>query len=91
MFIHSGLDPAGPIFLNNVAAGLTRNSGHFVDVIHTGGLFLGIRKPLGHVDFYVNGGIIQPGCKKEKCTCSVVRTALWVIMYECVSTSQGFP
>ena len=39
----------------------------FVDVIHTdagpiisGGL--GLMQPSGHVDFYPNGGIQQPGC-----------------------------
>lgn len=39
----------------------------FVDVIHTdagpiisGGL--GLMQPSGHVDFYPNGGVQQPGC-----------------------------
>jgi hypothetical protein len=36
-----------------------------VHVIHTNGesLFgLGMKKPLGHVDLFVNGGNSQPGC-----------------------------
>jgi len=36
-----------------------------VEVIHTNGesLFgLGMRKALGHVDLFVNGGNSQPGC-----------------------------
>ena len=58
----SGLDPAGPLFTNNVDAGLTTESGRFVDVIHTDGLVFGLMNQLGHVDFYVNGGAYQPGC-----------------------------
>jgi len=60
----TGLDPAGPCFdtyseeirLNSECAG-------FVDVIHTAGLWLGLMNPSGHVDFYPNGGSVQPGCK----------------------------
>jgi len=39
-----------------------------LDVVHTNGGDLvdgnaGIYDPLGHVDFYVNGGVKQPGCE----------------------------
>lgn len=35
----------------------------FVDVIHTAGGTFGYVKPIGHVDFYPNGGKApQPGC-----------------------------
>ena len=46
----------------------------FVDIIHTdaGGILglemsasggLGLYRPCGHVDFYPNGGKMQPGCR----------------------------
>jgi len=31
-------------------------------VIHTAGLTLSFVEPQGHVDFYPNGGLVQPGC-----------------------------
>jgi len=64
----SGLDPAGPLF-ENFPSSVRLDSGdaEFVDVIHTnadsllwGGL--GAYEPMGHVDFYPNGGRMQKGC-----------------------------
>ncbi|KAJ8666850.1 hypothetical protein QAD02_008512 [Eretmocerus hayati] len=64
----TGLDPAQPCFTSaNESLKLDREDADFVDVIHTnanrillGGL--GLQKPLGHIDFYPNGGKIQLGC-----------------------------
>ena len=49
------------------AAGLEPTDADFVDVIHTMGkagpiMDFGTLKPLGHADFYANGGAMQPGC-----------------------------
>jgi hypothetical protein len=41
--------------------------GEFVDIIHTTGLSVAIFRTLGHVDFYVNGGIKQKGCFFDQC------------------------
>lgn len=59
----SALDPAGPLFnLVNTSNRLSKASAKFVHVIHTNGGGLGILEPLGHADYYVNGGRIQPAC-----------------------------
>lgn len=64
----TALDPAGPSFDDrDVSAGVNPSCAVFVDVIHTNGRPLelggaGTFRPLGHVDFYANGGIDQPGC-----------------------------
>ncbi|KAK2183618.1 hypothetical protein NP493_303g00006 [Ridgeia piscesae] len=71
----TGLDPAGPKYSGNEDAGLVARSADFVDVIHTGANLLGIMSPVGHVDFYPNGGKHQPGCHGSmyfKCNVSIL-------------------
>jgi len=63
----TGLDPAGPAFetpyLKDAAERLDSTDADFVDIIHTCAGSLGILRPIGHVDFYPNGGTFrQPGC-----------------------------
>ncbi|CAG9800683.1 unnamed protein product [Chironomus riparius] len=64
----TGLDPAGPLFEgSHIAARLDESDAEFVDVIHSNGENLilgglGSWQPMGHVDFYPNGGKIQHGC-----------------------------
>lgn len=59
----TGLDPAMPLF---VTAGLDDkldpSDAAFVDVIHTNAMVQGKLERCGHADFYMNGGIYQPGC-----------------------------
>lgn len=61
-------DPAGPYFENTPAeVRLDKSDADFVDIIHThaaklGDASVGILAPIGHVDFYPNGGDFQPGC-----------------------------
>ncbi|XP_003427888.3 pancreatic triacylglycerol lipase [Nasonia vitripennis] len=65
----TGLDPAQPCFIN-VDSSLKIDKAHadFVDIIHTQGgkrdnnEAFGLNAVLGHVDFYVNGGLLQPAC-----------------------------
>ncbi|GBN05824.1 Lipase member I, partial [Araneus ventricosus] len=58
------LDPAGPLYeLNNKEQQLYYTDAKFVDVIHTSdeltGQGLGKFDPIGHMDFYPNGGRVQ--------------------------------
>ncbi|CAH2050586.1 unnamed protein product, partial [Iphiclides podalirius] len=60
----TGLDPALPLFtLGNKDARLDKHDARHVEVIHTCGGYLGFASPLGHIDFYPNGGTRQPGCR----------------------------
>lgn len=63
-----GLDPAAPLFESqDPRARLDLTDAMFVDVIHSNGENLilgglGSWQPMGHVDFYPNGGRMQKGC-----------------------------
>ncbi|GLV44425.1 uncharacterized protein CBL_10229 [Carabus blaptoides fortunei] len=71
----TGLDPASPLFkLNHFRdkrKKLDVTDARYVDVIHTDGspVFtdgFGLLEPVGHVDFFPNGGREQPGCNDVK-------------------------
>ncbi|KAJ6626577.1 Pancreatic triacylglycerol lipase, partial [Pseudolycoriella hygida] len=64
----TGLDPAMPKFDFVAPDGrLDTSDAQFVDVIHSCAGTLGIKKSIGHVDFYPNNGeAIQPGCTGVK-------------------------
>ncbi|XP_037128327.1 inactive pancreatic lipase-related protein 1-like [Syngnathus acus] len=71
----TGLDPTEPYFHGtNAAVRLDTTDAAFVDVIHTDGspfatkLGLGMSQPIGHVDFYPNGGELMPGCNANRGT-----------------------
>ncbi|XP_015366053.1 PREDICTED: pancreatic lipase-related protein 2-like [Diuraphis noxia] len=57
------LEPAQPNFKESQKnERVDVDSGQFVIVLHTSTMFFGMRQPVGHVDFYFNGGQIQPSC-----------------------------
>ncbi|XP_035213036.1 inactive pancreatic lipase-related protein 1-like isoform X2 [Stegodyphus dumicola] len=59
----TGLDPATYLFSNISPRGkLDRSDAVFVDVIHTDAGGIGMVETVGHVDFYPNGGEVQPQC-----------------------------
>lgn len=63
-----GLDPAFPLYNSgSPSTRLSSADAKFVDVIHTDGGVLGHPWPLGHADFYPNGGVpLQPGCAQQE-------------------------
>lgn len=75
-----GLDPAGALF-EGTKVSLSHRDAKYVDVIHTNGgpiwtFKLAFSKPMGHVDFYPNGGSNQPNCSiYPKINITVLKTA----------------
>lgn len=78
------LDPAAPLF-DNTSSSVTEKDAAYVDVIHTSGGDmivvgqLGIERPVGHVDFYPNGGMMQPGCKPLDIACDHLRAPAYFL------------
>lgn len=65
----TGLDPASPKFDNVLLPKnerLNESDADFVDVIHTDAGYYGFKTPIGTVDFYPNGGGLQPGCNPDE-------------------------
>lgn len=57
------LDAALPLFsINNPEARVNSEDAIYVESIHTNAGSLGFDQPLGHANFYPNGGSSQPGC-----------------------------
>ncbi|XP_037775131.1 pancreatic lipase-related protein 2-like [Penaeus monodon] len=72
----TGLDPAEPYFNDtHPVTRLDPSDADFVDIIHTDDspilgfpLSVGMTQPIGHLDFFPNGGHNQPGCMGDvKC------------------------
>lgn len=58
-----GLDPASVLFdFEDTNKRLADTDADYVQVIHTDGGHYSIEYPIGHADFYPNGGRQQPGC-----------------------------
>ena len=66
--LFKGLDPADTVWAwIDPSTRLDITDGEFVDIMHTnGGNYtegeIAFDQPMGHVDFYVNGGEKQPSC-----------------------------
>nr|CAD7198397.1 unnamed protein product [Timema douglasi] len=97
----TGLDPAYPEYGRRNALGrLNTLDAEFVDVIHTDSGQLGFPNPIGHIDFFPNGGRrTQPGCDmvtllkrgvyEEILACGHMRA--WKYYAESVNNEMGFP
>ncbi|XP_043280757.1 pancreatic lipase-related protein 2 isoform X2 [Venturia canescens] len=100
----TGLDAAYPLYMNTGSKGhLAASDATFVDVIHTDGGVFGFLRPLGHADFYPNGGRpLQPGCTLDTLISMGVTRLLnqyivcghnraWRFYAESVTNPHGFP
>lgn len=68
----TALDPAGYPFTvtTPINERLTADDADYVEVIHTNAGGSGFLSPCGHVDYYPNGGRLQPGCSDNDNNCS---------------------
>ncbi|XP_011165027.1 lipase member H-B [Solenopsis invicta] len=81
------LDPASPLF-NEKGPGerIDKSDAARVQVIHTS--TLGLEDPLGHADFYPNGGKDQPGCNFLSLSCPHSRS--YEYYAESILNPRGF-
>lgn len=61
-----GLDPARPLLRPGLMNRLDAGDADFVEVIHTNAGYYGEVGRVGHVDFCVNGGKVQPFCEDRE-------------------------
>lgn len=87
----TGLDPAMPFFVTvSKDQKLDSSDAEFVDVFHTNAFVQGKIESIGHIDFYMNGGVTQPGCweKKNPFGCDHHRAAMYFA--ESINSQLGF-
>ncbi|XP_055608000.1 phospholipase A1-like [Uranotaenia lowii] len=85
------LDPAKPMFdMGKPTDRLAETDANYVEVIHTNGGKLGLFDPVGHTDFYPNGGQKQPGCWGWWFGSSCSHGRAWEFYAESIVSMVGF-
>nr|XP_018917471.1 PREDICTED: phospholipase A1-like isoform X1 [Bemisia tabaci] len=87
----TGLDPARPCFNGKPAKDrLDVTDAEYVEIVHTCADYLGLLQPIGHIDFYPNGGsLVQPGCSYyDVGACSHARSFQYYA--EALTTNRSF-
>lgn len=83
----TGVDPSINVFGELDASGrLDATDAVFVDAIHTNRSLV----PVGHVDFYPNGGVSQPGCPDPDPTNCCHHCRAVYLMAESITSTVGF-
>ncbi|KAH1017512.1 phospholipase A1 member A [Dendroctonus ponderosae] len=87
----TGLDPALPgyLFASNDEK-LDKSDAEFVDVYHTSAFMQGKAQESGHIDFYFNGGSVQPGCWQEESFLSCNHHRAPIYYAESINSLAGF-
>lgn len=68
-----GLDPASMLFdFLETEERLCDTDADYVQIVHTDSGHYSFEFPIGHADFYPNGGKRQPGCTKKNAITSLV-------------------
>ncbi|XP_071566062.1 phospholipase A1 [Temnothorax nylanderi] len=82
-----GLDPARPLVRPGLVNRLDAGDADFVEVMHTNAGYYGEVGRVGHVDFCVNGGKVQPFCADREMyqLCSHV----WAVCFMAQSVDDG--
>ncbi|XP_072162136.1 pancreatic triacylglycerol lipase-like [Bemisia tabaci] len=86
----SALDPAWPLFDTMTTYAEERldiTDADFLDVYHTNAGYKGQLTSIGHVDFYANHALLQPGCGTNS-SCNHVRAVYYYA--ESIYTKVGF-
>ncbi|XP_055857623.1 pancreatic triacylglycerol lipase-like [Episyrphus balteatus] len=87
----TGLDPALPFFATSQNdLKLDSSDAEFVDVVHTNAGIYGKIESCGHVDFYMNGGQMQPACNGSKNIPLCSHTMAPVYFKESIKSLDGF-
>lgn len=88
----TGLDPAGVLFQNSPTDfRLDSSDARSVQIVHTSGGYLGFSDPLGHRDFFPNGGSWpQPGCQLDYASVCSHRRAYYYFAEAVRSDGRGF-
>ncbi|KAK0076501.1 hypothetical protein PV325_005270 [Microctonus aethiopoides] len=91
----TGLDAGGPTFetphLNDPKDRLDETDAVFVDSIHTCIGIVGFIQPIGHIDFYPNGGLLpQPGCPPADPTVLCSHLIAFVFMFNSIKYPDQF-
>lgn len=76
----TGLDPAKPLIPNVLKSRLDAGDADQVQVLHTSSSY-GDSKKIGHIDFYFNGGRIQPYCVNVTSKFNIFFTAFLGVNY----------
>ncbi|KAK2587498.1 hypothetical protein KPH14_003198 [Odynerus spinipes] len=73
-----GLDPAGPLFSDKTCSErLCITDAYYLQIIHTT-MTAGVTEAIGHVDFYMNKGHLQPGCNPLDISCSHTKAVIYL-------------